>query len=133
LFTGGSAQTVSLPALIAGLPACSAMVCVGPPLFWSPVGSRTGFVLQNEVPVVEVQPVPMKPHVVPSSMLWPPSVTAPAQLPPAVLLARIVLVTVTVPLALPMPTPTTPALLPEKVLLVAVSVPPPPLKMPPPP
>ena len=39
--------------------------------------------LQNELPLIVAQPVPVKPHVVPSSMLWPPSVTAlPAQLPP---------------------------------------------------
>ena len=79
LSTGGAAHTLSSPALIAGLapvhpvgvPAAvhSATVCVGPPLFWSPVGSRTGFVLQNEVPVVMAQLAPVKPHVVPSSML----------------------------------------------------------------
>ena len=56
-------------ASIAGLPPCSAMVCVGPPLLASPAGSSNGFVLQNEVPLVFVQPVPVKPHVVPSSML----------------------------------------------------------------
>src|SRR5450756_2001297 len=93
-------QTLSSPALIPGLapvhpalgapvPVQRATVCVGPPLFWSPVGSRTGFVLQEEPPVVVVQPVP-KPHVVPSSMLWPPSVMPlPTQLLPA-LLATIV-------------------------------------------
>ncbi len=60
--------------------------------------------LQTEVPVVEGQPGPLKPHVVPSSMLWPPSITAPAQLPPEVLLVRRVLVTVTVPkFAMPPP------------------------------
>jgi hypothetical protein len=69
LSTGGAAQTVSSPALIAGLPASSAMVCVGPPLLASPAGSSSGGVLQNEVPVVVGQPVPVKPHVVPSSML----------------------------------------------------------------
>jgi hypothetical protein len=117
LLTGAAEQTVSSPLLIAGLNHCfSAMVCVGPPLFWGPVGSRKGFLLQNEVPVVQKQPVPVKPHVVPSSMLWPPSMT-PAQLPPEVLLATIVLVTVTGP-------PMAPPLLPEKVLLVTVSVPP---------
>src|SRR5439155_26645260 len=75
------------------------MVCVGPPLLapatqllelqsvlWvqlapafvpptqSPAGSSSGFVLQNEVPVVVAQLAPVKPHVVPSSMLCPPSV-----------------------------------------------------------
>ena len=101
-------HTLSSPALIPGLapvhpargapvPVQRATVCVGPPLFWSPAGSRTGFVLQNEVPVVVAQLAPAKPHVQPSSILWPPSVTPPAQLPPEVLLATIVLATVTVP------------------------------------
>src|SRR5215813_5763362 len=79
LFTGDIMQTVSSPALIAGLvpvqeagvpdPAHNAMVCVGPPLLTSPAGSSSGFVLQNDRPVVFEQPVPVKPHVVPSSML----------------------------------------------------------------
>src|SRR2546426_2699748 len=100
LFTGGAAQTVSSPALIAGLIDPSAMVCVGPPLLASPAGSSSGLVLQNEVPLVLEQPVPVKPHVAPSSMLWPPSVTVPpnitVQLPP-VLSARMLLVTVAEP------------------------------------
>ncbi|HXQ24072.1 MAG TPA: hypothetical protein VN812_20490 [Candidatus Acidoferrales bacterium] len=133
------AHTLSSPALIAGLtpvqpalgapgPVQRAIVCVGPPLFAKFAGSNWGLVLQNELPLVLVQPVPVKPHVVPSSMLWPPSVTAPPQLPPEVLLATIVLVTVTVPEKLSMPPP----LLAEKVLLVIVTVPPK-LPMPPPP
>jgi hypothetical protein len=97
-------QPVSSPPSMAALVAWRAMVCVGPPLFWSPVRSRAGFVLQNELPVVEVQPVPVKPHVVPSSMLWPPSVMVPEQFAPEVLLATIVLVTVPVP-SLKMPPP----------------------------
>src|SRR5438093_4427722 len=128
--TGGTAQTVSSPALMAGLPASSAMVCVRPPLVASPAGSSSGFVLQNEVPVA-AQPAPVKPHVVPSSMSWPPSVMVPAptkQLPP-VLLARMLLVTVrvgaTVSVARVRETaPPLPALLPEKVSLVTVRVPP---------
>jgi hypothetical protein len=88
-------QTVSSPPSTAALGAWSAMVRVGPPLFAKP-GASWGFVLQNELPVVVAQPVPVKPHVVPSSMLWPPSVTLPAQLPPEVLLAKMVLVTVSV-------------------------------------
>src|SRR5437879_556809 len=119
LFTGGAAQTVSSPALIAGLPASSATVCVGPPLLASPAGSSSGFVLQNEVPVVVAQLVPVKPHVVPSSMLCPPSVKVPRQLSPEVLLARMLLTTVTVPLSVLMASPAK-ALLPEKVLLVTV-------------
>ena len=89
------AQTLSSPALIAGLPAWSAIVCVGPPLLASPAAS-CGFVLQNELPLVVVQLVPVKPHVVPSSILWPPSCGsfAPAQLPP-VLLAKMLFVTFT--------------------------------------
>ena len=97
LLTGGAAHTDSLPALIAGLPGSRAMVCVGPPLFAKPAGSSWGLVLQNELPVVAVQPVPVKPHVAPFSMLWPPSVMVPPQFSPEVLLATIVLVTVTVP------------------------------------
>ena len=62
-------QAVSSPALIAGLPDSSAMVCVGPPLFASPAGSRSGFVLQNEVPLALAQPAPVKPHVAASSIL----------------------------------------------------------------
>ena len=80
LFTGGAMQTVPSPASIAGLapvhpalgapmPVHSAMVCVGPPLVASPAGSSSGFVLQNEVPLALVQPLPVKPQVVPSSML----------------------------------------------------------------
>lgn len=107
LFTGSVEHTLWSPALIAGLAAVqpvgapaavhSASVCVGPPLFTKPAGSSWGLVLQNELPVVVVQPVPVKPHVVPSSMLWPPSVTAPVQLPPELLLARMVLVTISEP------------------------------------
>src|SRR3989442_15506636 len=60
LFTGGAAQTVSSPALIAGLIDSSAMVCVGPPLLASPAGSSSGFVLQKEVPVAAVNvPLPV--------------------------------------------------------------------------
>ena len=79
MLTGGSAQTLSSPALIAGLvpvqaagvpsPSHSAMVCVGPPLEASPLGSSSGTVLQNEVPLVSVQPIPVKPHPAWSSML----------------------------------------------------------------
>ena len=47
-------QTLSSPWLIAGLPDTSAMVCVGPPLLARPVRSSSGFVLQNEVPLVVV-------------------------------------------------------------------------------
>ncbi len=121
-FTGGLTQTDSSPALTAGLPASSAMVRVGPPLFASPLAS-CGVVLQNELPLVLVQPVPVKPHVVPSSMLWPPSVIVPAQLPPEVPLATMVLVTVSVP-AFEMPPAPAGALLLEKVLLMTVTVPP---------
>ena len=65
MFTGGIMQTVSLPALTAGLIASSAMVCVGPPLLASPAGSSSGFVLQSEVPVG----AQLKPQLLPSSML----------------------------------------------------------------
>ena len=99
LFTGAAAQTAGSPASIAGLAAAhpagmpkavhKAIVCVGPPLFLSPAGSSCGLVSQSELPVLVAQPVPVKLQVVPSSMLWPPSVTLPAQLPPEVLLATI--------------------------------------------
>src|SRR6266576_2699770 len=98
------------------------MVCVGPPWLASSVGSSSGF-LQNEVPVVLVQPSPVNPHVVPSSsMLWPPSVIAPTQ---AFWVAEIVLVTVTAPppqLRMPAPPPSPVSGLPEKVLLVMLLV-----------
>src|SRR2546426_4501010 len=113
-------QMVSSPALIAGLPPLSAMVCVGPPLLASPPGSSSGFVLQNEVPVGGAQ---LKPHVVLSSMLCPPSVMVPAdrQLPP-VLWARMLLTIVTAAVRMAPPPPL--ARLSEKVLLVTVSLPP---------
>ena len=58
-------QTLSSPALIAGLapehptlgasvPVQTAIVCVVPPLLTSPPGSRRGFVLQNELPLLAV-------------------------------------------------------------------------------
>src|SRR5439155_10324772 len=136
---------VSSPALIAGLPAPGALGCGGPPLLASPAGSSSGLVLQNEVPVAAVhvpfavggvpvqsesaehprpgkspptqwkQLVPPKPHVVPSSMLLPPSVGAVTKLPtpqfpPEVLLPKMLLVTVAVP-SFEMAPPLTPALL----------------------
>src|SRR5205814_9435512 len=103
------------------------MVCVGPPLLARPAGSSSGFVLQNEVPVVLAQLAPVKPQVVPSSMLCPPSVkiaVIPAgtpQFPPEVLLASMLFVTVRVPSLLMAPPRV--ALLPEKVLLVTVREP----------
>ena len=119
LFTGGAEQTDSSPALIAGLPAESAMVRVGPPLLPRPAGSNEGLVLTREPLAVE------KPHVEPSSRLWPPSVMTPEQFPPEVLVAMTVLVTiaVSVPPVLRMAPPETEALLPEKVLLVTLSGP----------
>lgn len=63
LFSGGAAQNDSSPALIAGLPACSAMVCVGPPLLARPTGSSKGSMLLNEP--VEL----LKRQVVPESKL----------------------------------------------------------------
>ena len=89
--TGSLAHTFSSPALIAGLPACSAIVCVGPPLFCSPAGSSRGSVL------LHASFAALKPQLVPSSRLWPPSVSGPAQLPPAELLATMLLVTVAPP------------------------------------
>ena len=162
LFTGAAAQTAWSPASIAGLAAVhpagtptavhSATVCVGPPLSWSPAGSSCGFVLLNDPFAV------LKPQLVPSSRLWPPSVMAAGAIATggavgddsvaehgrsvavadaaaaevALLPEKVLLVTVSVPPVLTMPPPALLALLPEKVLLVTVSVPPS-LKMPPPP
>src|SRR5262245_7375508 len=101
------------------------MVCVGPPLLASPAGSSSGLVLQNEVPVVVAQLAPLKPHVVPVSMLCPPSAIASAgpQFPPEVLLASMLLVTVRVPPLLKTAPPASVAPLPAKVLLVTVATP----------
>src|SRR5215470_186333 len=73
LFTGAAAQTVSSPALIAGLPGRSAIVCVGPPLSARPAGSSNGSVLLNE-PFAALNP-----QLEPSSRLCPPSVMVPTQ------------------------------------------------------
>jgi hypothetical protein len=63
LLTGAAEQIDWSPALIAGLPASSAMVWVGPPLFASPDGSSRGLVLLNE-------PVRLlKPQLLPESRL----------------------------------------------------------------
>jgi len=75
-------------------------------------------VLQNELPVPDAQPEPVKPQVVPVSMLCPPSTTPAPQLPPASGVARMVLTTVTCPEP---PTPIVPltgALFPWKVQFV---------------
>ena len=63
-------------------------------MFWS--GPRSGSVLQNELPLPDAQPAPVKPQVVPVSMLCPPS-TTPLPHPPARGLARMVLATTTCP------------------------------------
>jgi len=75
------------PALIAGLPASRACVCVGPPLFAS--GPSSGFVLFRS-------PAPPRPHVASLARLCPPEVIVPPQ-SPGELLATIVLVSVAVP------------------------------------
>ncbi len=67
---------------MAGLPASSAIVCVGPPLSVS--APSNGLVLLIE-PLLLPQP-----QVVPSSMLLPPLVIVPLQFPPAVLFATTV-------------------------------------------
>src|SRR5204862_5238019 len=78
--TAAPAQIEARPASIARLPARSAGVGVGPPLFAS--GPRPAATSFNE-------PAP-KPQLVPSSRLTVPSVTVPEQLPPVVLPARMV-------------------------------------------
>src|SRR5260221_2898257 len=45
LLTGAAAHTASSPASIAGLPASSAIVWVGPPLFWRPLGASPAAML----------------------------------------------------------------------------------------
>src|SRR5262249_62094733 len=50
-------------ASIAELPGCSAIVCVGPPLFCRPAGSSNGSVLESELFAV------LKPQLVPASRL----------------------------------------------------------------
>lgn len=72
------------------------MVLVGPPLSRGPPGSSLGLVLGSELfPAV-------KPQVVPSSILYPPSASVMGgamtpQLPPEVLPVRMLLLTVKVP------------------------------------
>jgi hypothetical protein len=127
------------PTSTAGLPGKIACVSVGPPLFWSGVSSGSLFTWS---------PAP-KPHVLVPSRLPPSDVSVPPlppQLPPAALLATIVLPIVTSPgwksppprfapfdaivtllsvavLALSMPPPSVPAVLPLTVTFVSVSVP----------
>jgi len=115
---------------MAGLPASSAMVCVGPPLLCNPAGSSSESVLLSE-PFAA-----LKPQLAPSSRLWPLSVIGPAQLWPETLLATMVFWNVarhgSVPalphvLALPIAPPqlaVPPPILAEKVVLVTLSVPP---------
>src|SRR5512144_1806475 len=68
---GFAAHTAWLPVLMAGLPGCSAMVCVAPPFVARPAGSSMGSVAGP------------RPHSPLESRLLPPSVMAsPAQLPP---------------------------------------------------
>src|SRR5215470_3568357 len=115
--TGPVAQMLSSPALIAGLPASRAMVWVGPPLSWSPNGSSCGLVLLKEPCAA------LKPQLVPSSMLWPPSVMLPSQSP----VATIVLMTLTIPfnpLLDRLPPASLGARLSLKVVLVMVTCPP---------
>jgi hypothetical protein len=69
-------QPVGVP-----IPVQSATVIVGPPLSANPAGSSSGFVLHLEVPVGVGQARPVKPQLVPSSMLCPPSVIVPLRSP----------------------------------------------------
>src|SRR5207247_1099192 len=117
LLTGGAAQTVSLPALIAGLIASSAMVCVGPPLLASPAGSSSGCVVPDEGRVLVVA------GGGPAWAMAPPS-------PLTLLPEKVLLVTIR-KFKLEMAPPAVLLLLAEKLLLVTVAVPP--FKMAPPP
>src|SRR5438445_141357 len=109
LFTGGAAQTVSSPALIAGLPASSAMVCVGPPLRWMAPPPPAPMLLLPENVLLVTSAVPLGTRMAPP----PPG----AELP-----EKVLLVTVSVPPSLTMAPPPR-ALLPEKVLLVTLTGP----------
>src|SRR6266581_8030003 len=71
-------QNAPLPASTAGLPASSAIVLVGPPLF--AIGASRGLVLLK-------LPAPRKLHVSSELRLCPPSVMGPDTLPPAKLFA----------------------------------------------
>src|SRR5262250_267652 len=72
-----SVQSANGIASIAGLPVCSAIVLVGPPLLLRPAGSSIGSVLLW-------LPVVLKLHVESSEMLYPASWMFPEQLPMAV-------------------------------------------------
>src|SRR3990172_3616211 len=111
LSTGAAAHKVLSPASIAGLPPYKGKYS-GLPAVSKP---SSGSVLLIE-PLFDP-----KPQLVPLSMLLPPLVTAPRQLPLPVLLATMELISVTDPtlrIAPPLD-----ELLPEKVLLVMVSEP----------
>src|ERR1700740_1464566 len=118
-------------ASIANLPASSAMVWVGPPLFWSPFGSSARLVSLTLSPIVSPLAAMLfpNPQVPSSEMLEPPLVTGgvpvPAQLPPEVLLAKMLLVTVALPALSMAPPLLEGALLPEKVLVLPSSGAPP--------
>jgi hypothetical protein len=101
---------------IARLPGESAKVRLGPPLEAS--GPSKGSTLWID-PKLEPQP-----QVALLSRLLPPSVIAlfPAQFPPELLLARMVLRRVVLPQLLNIPPPAMEALFPEKVQFVMVSV-----------
>src|SRR5450759_5736006 len=87
---GALFEPLNVTPSMAGLPVSRAKVWVGPPL--SASAPSKGLVLLFE-PDAEPQP-----HVTPSSMLLPPlMLIAPLQFPPDVLLARMVLRSVTVP------------------------------------
>ena len=103
---------VSSPASIAGLPACSAVVWVAPPLFAS--GPRLMLLLTVALP-----------QVLSSARLYASAASVPLSLKQfwaGVLLPTMVLRSVSVPLPLKMPV-ASPALLAEKVLLVMSAVP----------
>src|SRR5438093_1072026 len=114
LLTGGAAQTVSLPALIAGLPASSAMVCVGPPLLARPAGASCGWVLPQLVSAVLVRELARQERVAgPVVVVAPPP--AGAAVP-----ERVQLLTVG---GKRLPLEVVPAGLPEKLLLGPLVVP----------
>lgn len=86
--------------------------------------------MQNEVPLVLVlvHPGPVKPHVMPSSMLLPPCIRpmmAPPQLPtepPLAMIVFVIVITLGDVMELKMPLPELVAVFPAMLLLVMVTL-----------
>src|SRR5262249_45893926 len=126
---------------MAGLPGNRAMVWVGPPLFWSPLGSSPGLATPTWLPLTPLTrppepPVPIRLDALDGDTVTPlRRATSSAVVPPRVLSATIVLYKVVV-LPVPLLPPSSPPPAPLPVLLLAmvelVTFSVPLLKMPPP-